>query len=76
MMKDLPQNFSAQEAMQFIQTPAGQQLLRMLQQSSDQNLRRAKELVAAGDLEGAKKALQPLASSQLIQNIFPKKEGQ
>ena len=73
-MKDLPNNFSAKEAMQFIQTPAGQQLLRTLQQSSDQSLLRAKELVAAGDLEGAKKALQALANSPQMQSIFNKQE--
>ena len=75
-MKDLPNNFSAQEAMNFIRTPAGQQLLSLLQKSSDEHLLRAKELVAAGDIEGAKKALQNLASSGQFQTFFSKKEGQ
>ena len=74
-MKDLPNNFSAQEAMEFVRTPAGQQLLNLLQKSTDEHLLRAKELVAAGDIEGAKKALQGLANTGQFQNFFPKKEG-
>ena len=74
-MKNFSDNFSAQEAMQFIRTPAGQQLVKMLQESKDQNLVLAKELIAKGDIEGAKNVLQGLATSAQMQDLLSNQEG-
>ena len=55
-----PKDFSMQEAMRLASSPAGQQLIAMLQQQNSADLQKAMNSAAAGDMEQAKKALSAL----------------
>ncbi len=54
---------SMQEAMRLASTPAGQQLIRHLQQSDGSSMQQAMNRAAAGDYEAAKKLLSQMLSS-------------
>lgn len=53
-------NDAMQEAMRLAKTPAGQQLLQMLQQANAAELQQAMSSAAAGDYTQAKKTLSAL----------------
>lgn len=74
-MKDFSDNFSIQDAMARIQSPAGQQLLSLLQQSKDEGLQKAMELAAKGDSKGAMSYLQGIANSTQVQELLWKMGG-
>ena len=63
-----PDPHSLQQAMQFAATPQGQQLMELLRKNGGENLQKAMEKAAAGDLTQAKQAL-----STLLQNEETKK---
>ncbi len=63
------------EAMRLAGTPAGQQLLQMLQQSKGPELRQAMEKAAAGDMAQAKQSLAKLLSDPNIQQLLAKMGG-
>ena len=69
MQKD-PNNFSMQDAMRLAGTPAGQQLLALLQQSDTATLRSAMEQASGGNYEQAKQALGPLLNSPEVQKLL------
>lgn len=54
---------SMQEAMRLAGTPAGQQLIRHLQQSSGEDMQQAMNSAAAGDYEAAKKLLSQMLNT-------------
>lgn len=54
---DFPGGFSMEQALAFAASPAGQQLIRMLQQKSGVDLNKAQSYAAAGNMEGAKSEL-------------------
>ena len=64
------QNFSMEQAMAFASSPAGQQLLRILQQKNGLDLSKAQSLASSGDMEGAKKALSSLLGDPQIQKLM------
>ena len=64
--------FSMEDAVRFVNSPAGQQLLTMLKNSGDPALRTAMEQAAKGDLTGAKESLSAIAASEEIQQILKK----
>lgn len=57
-------DFSMQEALKLAGTPAGQQLLALLQQADKETLNQAMAQVAGGDYAQAKALLMPLLASQ------------
>jgi len=64
------QNFRLQEAMQFINSPAGQQLMAMIQRSNDPALRKAKKDAAEGNMDAAKEALKHLADNEEFRKLL------
>lgn len=52
-----------QEAMRMANSPAGKQLIKLLQQSSGADLQKVMAQAAAGDYTGAKQAIETLADS-------------
>lgn len=69
------QNFSMEQAMAFAATPAGKQLLALMQQKGGADLRNAQNLAAAGDMTKAKDALSSLLSDPQIQAILRQMGG-
>ena len=63
-MQKNSQDFSMQEAMRLAKTPAGQQLLALLQQADKRSVNQAMAKAAAGDYEQAKALLGPLLASE------------
>ena len=65
-----PKNFSAEEAMRLAKTPAGQQLIAMLQKADTKAVTEAMKQASGGNLEQAKQALEPMLSSPEIQQLL------
>lgn len=72
-------DFSAQELMQLANSPAGKQLLALLQQADPTILRTAMAQAAQGQYNQAKELLTPLMESQqaraLLQQLGGKNHG-
>lgn len=69
MQKD-PKNFSMQDAVKMANTPAGQELLALLQQSDTSALQNAMEQASSGNYDKAKQMLQPLLASPQVQKLL------
>ena len=67
---DFPGGFSMEQAMSFAVSPAGQQLIRMIQQKSGTDFTKAQEYAAAGNMEGAKAELASLLTDPKILAIL------
>lgn len=74
MQKD-PKNFSMQDAMRLASTPAGRQLLAILQQSDSAAMRSAMEQASSGNYEQAKQVLGPLLASPEVQKLLQQLGG-
>lgn len=64
------QNFSMEQAMAFAASPAGRQLIHLMQQKGGTDLGKAQTLAAAGDMEQAKDALASLLKDPQIQSLL------
>ena len=64
-----------QEAIKMAQSPAGQQLIQLLQQKGGADLQSALEQAAAGDYAQAKKAISALMQNPEAQDLFRKMGG-
>ena len=64
------EDFSMQEIMHLAKSPAGQQLLAMLQHSDSGKVQQAADLAAAGQYNKAAKALQDVLSSPEAQALI------
>ncbi len=64
-----------QEAMKLAQSPAGQQLIRLLQESGGDDLQSAMEKAAAGDYTQAQKAISALMRNPEAQKLFRQMGG-
>ena len=69
-MQSDPKNFSAEDAMRLANTPAGQQLIAMLQKADTSVMRNAMEQATSGNFEQAKQALEPLLASSEVQKLL------
>ena len=69
------QGFSTEDVMRLIKTPAGQQLIKMLQSSNDPALKKAKEHAASGNMESAKEALQQLSTNEELRKLISQLGG-
>lgn len=72
---DLNSDFSIQEAMRLASSPAGQQLLKLLQQQSSSDLQSAMNSAAAGDYQQAKNTLASLLGSPEAQALLKQLGG-
>ena len=68
-------NFSMQEAMRLANTPAGQQLLAMLQQSDNEALQKIMDQISTGNYANAQQALSELLSSPEARQLMKQLGG-
>ena len=59
-MQKNSENFSMQEALRLAKSPAGQQLLAMLQRADAEKIRQVMDQASAGDIDQAKKSISAL----------------
>ena len=69
------EDFSMQEIMRLAKSPAGQQLLAMLQRSDSGQVQQAADLAAAGQYNQAAQALQGILSSPEAQALIKELGG-
>ena len=74
-MRQNDTNFNMQDAMRLVNTPEGQQLIKLLKQSDNSKLQTAMEQAKKGDYSGAKEALMPLLASAEIQRLLRQMGG-
>lgn len=63
------------EAMRLAQTPAGQQLIRMLQAGNGQELQKAMDRAASGDFSAARQAVSALLRNPEAQKLLNQMGG-
>lgn len=68
-------DFSMQEAMRLANSPAGKQLIALLQQSDEDSLQKAMTQASAGDFASAQQALSSLISSPEVQRLIKQLGG-
>ena len=74
-MNDFSNKFSVQEAMKYVNTPEGQQLISLLKQSNDSRLKDAMAMVAKGDTKGAAACLEGFTGSEQMQALLRQMGG-
>ena len=74
-MADKFEQFSTNDMMALASSPAGQQLLSLLQRSGGNQLQQAMGKAAAGDMNGAKALLAPLLADPDIQSLLQQLGG-
>ena len=74
MQKD-PPKFSAEDAMRLTNTPAGKQLLTMLQNTNSNLIQQAMNQASQGNMNDVKKTLAPLLNSPEIQKLLKELGG-
>ena len=67
---------SMDQMMALAKSPAGRQLLTLLQQSAGQDWQQAMRKAAAGDLDGAKSLLSPALADPRIRELLSQMGGQ
>lgn len=67
--------FSMEDIMQLMKSPAGQQLMQLLQNSDDPALQKAKQLSASGNMDAAKDALAHIAANEEIRKLLSQLGG-
>lgn len=70
MERNQPGANPIQEAKRIAATPAGQELIRLLQRSGGDDLKQAMERAAAGDYSGAQKTLSALLQTSEAQKLL------
>ena len=68
-------DYSMEDAARLAQTPAGQQLLALLQRSDGAQLQKAADQAAAGNYDSARQALAPLLDSPQVQALLKQLGG-
>ncbi len=69
-MQEKSPHFSIEEAMRLANSPAGKQLMALLQQQPKEALNAAADQAAAGNLDAAKASLSALLSSKEAQALM------
>ena len=64
------QNFSIEQAIKFSESPAGKQLISLLQKQGNVNLNKAQQQAASGQMDEARKSLSSLLSDPQIQRLL------
>ncbi len=66
----IPKDLPMEQVMAFAKSPAGQQLIRMLQQKDSADLSKAVQMAASGNTAQAKDALSSLMSDPKVQALL------
>ena len=66
----IPKDYSAEKAMAFLATPAGRQLADLLQNTRDPGLKAAAAQASAGNMDGAKAAVESLLRDPKIRALL------
>lgn len=74
-MQQNDRNFSKQDAIRLAATPAGQQLIALLQQSDQKALNQAMEQAKKGDYSQIKETLSPLLASEEVRKLLQQLGG-
>ena len=74
-MQKNSENFSMQEALRLVESPAGQQLLALLQQQGGDKVQQIADQAAAGNYENAMQSLKPLLDSPQVQALLRRLGG-
>lgn len=74
-MQKKSDDFSMQDALRLAKSPAGQQLLAMLQQSDSSQLQRVIDQANAGDFAKASQTLNAMLSSDDAKKLIQQLEG-
>lgn len=74
-MEKISGNFPVQEAMQLLNSEAGQKLMALLQDSDDPTLKTAMAQAEKGDIQQAKAALSNIAASPQVQALLRQMGG-
>lgn len=69
-MQNDPKNFSVEDVKRLVKTPAGQQLISMLQKADTNAIKEAMKQATDGNMEQAKQALEPMLNSPEIQQLL------
>ena len=69
-MQKKSEDFSMQEALRLAQSPAGQQLLAMLKQSNNEQVKQAGQQARAGDYNAAMETVRAFLSTEEGQALF------
>ncbi len=69
-MQKKSEDFSVQEVMRLAESPAGQQLLALLQQQHAQTLQQAASQASQGDYTNASQTLQQLLTSEEVKRLM------
>lgn len=75
MQSNADHAFPIQEAMKLAQSPAGQQLIKLMQQTGGTDLQSAAEKAAAGDYSQAKQAVQALMRNPEARKLLKQMGG-
>lgn len=70
METNFPNNFSMQEIMRLATSPAGQQLIAMMQQQGGSEFQKAMSKAAAGDYSQAKHAIETMIADPKAQQLL------
>lgn len=68
-------NFSMQDALRLANSPAGQQLLALLQQADPEALSKAKTQASSGDFSQITQTLAPLLASEDVKKLLQQLGG-
>lgn len=74
-MQKKSDNFSMEDAMRFVNSPAGKQLMAMLQQSNGGAVQKAMEQAAKGNMEQAKETIKGLTLTEDMKNLLKQSGG-
>lgn len=74
-MEQKSNNFSMEEAMRFVNSPAGRQLMAMLQQSNGKAVKSAMEQAAKGNMDEAKEAIKGMTLTEDMKKLLKQQGG-
>ena len=69
-MNQKPDDFSVQKAIQFAKSPAGKELIALLQQADHTQIQKAMSQASTGDYNNAQKTLSQILSSPEAQKLL------
>ena len=64
------ENFSMQDVLKLANSPAGKQLIALLQQQNPSTIKKAMEQASAGNYTQAKQSIEPLLESEEIRKLL------
>lgn len=74
-MQKNSENFSMQDVVKWANSPAGKQLIALLQQSNPAAIQQAMTQASAGNYSQAKQALEPLFASEDVKKLLQQMGG-